>query len=81
MVLKAERMTDDEDSDGHDNDGVYLENKVDLHHVECGGMSSFEPDISVLLRRILFHRHEDRNGNRMQNHDQVCLTVMLFSVQ
>lgn len=33
MVLKAERMTDDEDNDGHDNDGVYLENKVDLHHV------------------------------------------------
>lgn len=33
MVLKAERMTADEDNDGHDNDGVYLENKVDLHHV------------------------------------------------
>lgn len=33
MVLKAERTTDDEDNDGHDDDGVYLENKVDLHHV------------------------------------------------
>lgn len=71
-------MTDDEDSDGHDDDGVYLENKVDLHHVECGGTSSFEAVISVLQRRVLFRTYGDRNGKQ---HAQVCLTVMLFNVQ
>lgn len=40
--------SDDEDNDDHDYDGVYLENKVDLHHVDYGGMSSFEPVISIV---------------------------------
>lgn len=55
MVLKAERMTDDEDNDGHDNDGVYLENKVDLHHVLIWAHLSLLYLLS--LRRILFHRY------------------------